>query len=307
MKRFKRVYIEITNVCNMSCSFCSKLTRAKRFMSKSEFEKVLDQIKPYTDYVYFHIKGEPTLHPDFFEFLDLCEKCKLRVNLTTNATTLGKIYKQLEHKKALRQINISLHSFEKKNYPDKNEAKIAFDTYIDPIINAILYLQEKTDIIVVYRLWNQLSDRDVSEQNNWIIDKLSSAYNIDINNEFKNSSFYKRTEQSIKLREHIFISKENEFVWPSECENKQNNNIVNGFCYGLVTMAGILVDGTVVPCCLDADGDISLGNIFEQEFKDIINSKMSLEIYEGFKNRIVANNFCKNCTYRLRFNKTERE
>ncbi len=276
-------------------------------MSKQEFERVLQQIKPYTDYVYFHIKGEPTLHPDFFEFLDLCEKYKLRVNLTTNATTLGKIYKELETKKALRQINLSLHSFEKKNYSSETEAKIAFDNYIDPIVDAILYLQERTDIIVVYRLWNQFSDRDVAEQNEWITQKLSLAYGIDIDSEFEKSSFYKRTEQSIKLREHIFISKENEFVWPSDCENKQSCDFVSGFCYGLVTMAGILVDGTVVPCCLDANGDIPLGNVFTQEFKDIIKSQTANNIYEGFKNRIVANDFCKSCTYRLRFNKTERQ
>ena len=169
----------------------------------------------------------------------------------------------------------------------------------------------------MYRLWNQLSDRDVAQQNDWITQKLSSAYGIDIDSEFQKSAFYKRTEESIKLREHIFISKENEFVWPSDCEVKRIDGSVSGFCYGLVTMAGILVDGTVVqigvlcdgtvvPCCLDANGDIPIGNVFTQEFKDIIKSETANNIYEGFKNRMVVNDFCKNCTYRLRFNKTER-
>ena len=37
MKKYKKIYIEITNNCNLNCSFCSKVNRAKRNMTLDEY------------------------------------------------------------------------------------------------------------------------------------------------------------------------------------------------------------------------------------------------------------------------------
>ena len=72
--KFKKIYIEITNICNKNCSFCSKTNRKKREMSIDEFETVLKRINNYTDYIYLHIKGEPLTHSNFEEIVKLCKK-----------------------------------------------------------------------------------------------------------------------------------------------------------------------------------------------------------------------------------------
>ena len=129
--RFKRVYIEITNVCNLSCSFCLPHHRESRFMSFEEFDFILKQIKPFTNYIYLHVKGEPLLHPDVDKFIEHAHNLGFYINLTTNATLL---HKHLDITKFLRQINVSLHA--------TNDLEI------------IRTVKKISDCIVCFRIWN---------------------------------------------------------------------------------------------------------------------------------------------------------
>ncbi|MBQ9267446.1 MAG: radical SAM protein, partial [Clostridia bacterium] len=105
--RFKRVYIEITNVCNLKCEFCLPHHRENKFMTFEEFDTILQKIKPYTKYIYLHVKGEPLMHPEVDKFIEYAYENGFYVNLTTNGTLLEK---HLSITKNLRQINISLHA-----------------------------------------------------------------------------------------------------------------------------------------------------------------------------------------------------
>ncbi|HIS11510.1 MAG TPA: radical SAM protein, partial [Candidatus Onthocola stercoravium] len=67
----KKVYVEITNNCNLDCSFCIKNTRKSMFMSEDNFEVILNKLKNTTSYLYFHVMGEPLLHPLINEFIDI--------------------------------------------------------------------------------------------------------------------------------------------------------------------------------------------------------------------------------------------
>ncbi|MBQ8042758.1 MAG: radical SAM protein [Clostridia bacterium] len=273
MKRFRKVYIEITNICNMNCSFCPETKRAKATMSKEQFEYIAKQIKPYTDYVYLHVKGEPLLHPNLEEILEICKEYNLKVNISTNGTLLGKKQELL---KDIRQLNVSLHSFE-NNQDEKLEC------YLQEVLAATDNLN-KSGVIIRYKLWND----NTINNNDKIIQKLEEKYNIDI----KNSSY----DKDIKLKENIFLSIKEPFEWPKiEGENKQETT-----CYGLRQQIAILVDGTVVPCCVDNNGDINLGNIFKTELEDILNTEKAQKIKRDFENNKCSNSLCKKCEYRIR-------
>lgn len=279
-KRFKKIYIEITNICNLNCEFCIKSNRKKRQMSVSEFEMIMEKIQGYTNYIYLHIKGEPLLHKDFKELLDIAEKYNVRVNLTTNGVLLKEKQDILAKSKMLRQINISLHSLnQNKTFPiDTNE-------YLYNVTNAIDNIRKENDIYVSYRIW------DINKQNvtdNQIITYLSRKYSIDVYEELKNI-------QSIILGENIFLNVDTTFNWPS-----LNEDIVSytGKCYGLIDQIGILVDGTVVPCCLDQEGDINLGNIYTHSFEEILNAKRINNILDGFKNNKLIEPLCQRCGFR---------
>ena len=284
MKRFKKVYIEITNVCNLSCNFCPKTSRKSKFMEEKNFEHIIKSVKPYTDYVYLHLMGEPLLNPELKKFLDICYENELKVNITTNGTLINKSKDILIESKALRQINISLHSFE------ANNNNVDFEDYIESIVNFVKEATETTGIICSLRLWNL--DTKYVASNNMNVDIfrfLEEKFNLECN--LKNELAEKNT---FKLKDNVYLSMGEKFKWPSL---KISEIGERAFCLGLRNQIGVLVDGTVVPCCLDSEGSIPLGNIFETDLKEIINSKRAKDIYEGFSRRTAVEDLCKRCGF----------
>ncbi len=278
MKRFRKIYVEITNICNMNCSFCPKTTRAKATMSKEQFEHVAKQICEYTDYVYLHVKGEPLLHPELKEILDICNKYNLKVNISTNGTLLKN---KKELLKNIRQLNISLHSFEKSN----NEE---LQSYLDEVLQSADELDD--NVIIRYKLWNDKTQN----HNDKIIETLNQRYNVDI----RNADHVK----DIKLKDNVFVSIKEPFAWPDMTSEK----IGDGTCHGLRKQLAILVDGTVVPCCVDNNGDINLGNVFDTNLTQILDSNTAKKIKYGFENNKCVYELCKKCEYRFRVTRGRR-
>lgn len=278
-RRFLKVYIEITNKCNLNCSFCSKTVREDRFMQVEEFEKVVREVRNYTNLIALHVKGEPLLHPNLKEILDIAEKYNLKVNITTNATILSKKIEVILNSKSIRQINISLHSAEQNNV-DENK-------YVDNIFQSVDNIHQNTNIIISYRLWN-LDKIENNEINKDVLIKLGEKYGI------KNIVEEAKKNEFIELDKNIFLNQDIEFEWPDI-----NGNVIakTGKCYGLRNQIAILSNGDVVPCCLDADSNICLGNIFTTPLKDIIESDRAKAIISGFEKKELVENLCQRCGF----------
>lgn len=276
MKKYKKIYIEITNYCNLKCSFCSEVKRKRRFMTTEEFENILIKIKDYTDYIYLHIKGEPLLHPNIIEFLRLADKYNLKVNLTTNGTLFSKVAKELSECNSLRKINFSLHS------------ENSLDNYCEEIFKNVELLKDK---IIIYRLWT-LKNNQLDSKSQEIVNKIRKYYNLPQETVDK---IY--TSNNIKIKSTIYVDKDNEFSWPEVTTHKSN-----GYCYALKTQIGILVDGTVVPCCLDSNGVVNLGNIFKESLEEIINSEKYISLKKSFQDRKPCEKLCQSCTFKERLN-----
>lgn len=288
MKRFKKLYIEITNVCNLSCEFCPTTKREPRFMGVEEFKYILDEVKDYTDYIYFHVKGEPLLHPNLSAFLDIAYEKGFKANITTNGTMIKERKDILMNKPGLRQINISLHSLE--GNPSYNNG----DKYMDYILDFIEEAKETKTLIIALRLWNLSSiAKDNGNKNKYILNRLEEALRFKYNLADDLSP-----SRGIKIRDRLYLNEDIEFTWPD-----LNNELYseNGFCYGLRDQLGILVDGTVIPCCLDGEGKINLGNIYKEDLSIILQKDKFKNIYNGFSNRNVVEDLCKRCGYRIKF------
>jgi len=263
---YKKIYLEITNNCNLNCSFCIKNKRKSKFMSYDEFKTILSKLENHTKYLYFHILGEPLLHPNINEFIDYASN-KFKINITTN----GYLIDRVKNNKNIRQINISLHSY--------NESYgVSLEEYMNNIFNVIDKLKKYTYISLRFWLKNKYSKK--------MIDMINERYNVnlDINN-IKNNT---------KLIENIFISINEEFIWPD-----LNNDYYNeaGTCYALKDHIGILVDGTIIPCCLDSMGIINLGNIFESTLGDVKNTDRYNNMLSGFKNNKKCELLCRKCKF----------
>ena len=278
MSKYKKIYIEITNDCNLNCSFCSKVNRKKGYMTIEEYKKILSKIKDYTNYIYLHVKGEPLLHPNIIQMIKLADKYNIKVNLTTNGTLFNKYAKELGSCKNLNKINFSLHSENKK------------ENYLEEIFNNIKHFSPKTTI--VYRLWT-LENNVLDKKSTEIVNKINEYYNLSPETVEKI-----KNEKNIKINSTIYVDKDNYFEWPNI-----NNHKSCGYCFALKTHIAILVDGTIVPCCLDSDGIINLGNIYDNSLEEIINSKRYQELQKSFQKRQPKELLCQSCTFKEKLNK----
>ena len=276
MKKFKKIYIEITNICNLNCSFCSKVEKPKRTMTKEEFTHILSEIKPYTDNIYLHVKGEPLLHPNLIDFLHIAEEHNIKVNLTTNGVLFPRKVNELAKCNSLQKINFSLHS--ENNVPN----------YLEDIFNSVENLKDKT---IIYRLWT-LQNGKFDENSTRTVEKIIDYYKLSPETVEK---IY--NENNVKITPTIYVDKDNEFEWPDD----KKEETTNGFCMALKTQIAILVDGTVVPCCLDSNGKINLGNIYTESFESIVNSKRCQDLKKSFQDRKPCEKLCLSCTYKNRF------
>ncbi len=286
-KRFKKIYLEITNVCNLKCSFCPNENRKKEFIKVESFKNIVEQIKDYTNLVALHVKGEPLMHPELEEILKICYDSGLQVNITTNGTLMEKNLKILLNSPAIRQINISLHSINKN---EKNE-EYNVENYLNSIFRVSSEIIEKTNIIISYRLWN-LEKIEENDENFKILNEIEKHFEI------SNLVECAKENKFVKLGKNAFLNQDIEFTWPD-----MNGDIISehGKCWGLRNQVAILVNGDVVPCCLDQNGDIKLGNIFKENFDEIINSEYSKSFVNAFENNKIMHNLCKRCGFRTKF------
>ncbi len=273
MRKLKKAYVEITNVCNKNCSFCHGTKRLPRYMSADEFNRVLSELRGVTEYIYLHVLGEPLCHPDVMAFIEKAAEKGFKVTVTTNGTLLS----QALVDSGVYKIQISLHSLE-------NESAAERKVYLNRVI-AFSKLAAQKGVLVSLRLWNLTADAS----NEFVENALEQAFS---------KPWREGRDNSFTLTQNVFLHYANRFEWPDINAEDNGNEL---FCYGLRDQIGILSDGTVVPCCLDAEGDIPLGNVYNESLGEILDSERARAIYNGFSNRRATEELCKKCKYAKRF------
>ena len=273
---YSRVYIEITNSCNMNGSFCHGHSREKKFMTSDEFEQILQKLEGQTKYVYYHLMGEPLLHPQLTDFLKAATEKGFRSVITTNGTLLGQNGEKLISS-GVHKVSVSLHSFEKDN-------PTAREDYLREVVR-FSEAAAKAGIIVVLRLWNNGFDEG---RNDITLEYLRNSLQGE----------WAQNTRGIRIRDKLHIEWGDRFEWPDKSAPIQSDDV---FCYGLRDHFGILCDGSVVPCCLDSDGELTLGNIFKDSIDEILNSPTAVAMREGFDRRTAVTDLCRRCGYAQRF------
>ena len=263
----KKIYLEITNRCNLNCAFCIKNSRQIKDINYDEYKYIIDKIKDYTKELYLHVLGEPLLHKDIDKFIDYAYDNHLLVNLTTN----GYLIDKLRNNHHLHRLNISLHSFNERY-------NVAIDTYLDNIFKVIDDLSDKT--FITLRLW------------------VNSQYTADIlsyiNDRYQTNIRKLKANTKTKITKNIIIDTFHQFIWP-DLDNDYYSEL--GTCKGLIDHIGILSDGTIIPCCLDTKGIINLGNIYRDNLDDIMNSNRVKEMIKGFKHHYKCEQLCRHCSF----------
>lgn len=275
-KPYSRVYLEITNICNRSCSFCHGTSRQPLRMTRENFEAAAAALVPMTDYLYFHLMGEPTTHPELAKFIGIANKMGFKCAVTTNGTLLRERGDELISA-GVYKVNISVHSFEGTNEEQRRKYLSEITDFADKASTA--------GVLTVLRLWNNGCD---SGANEGIIVFLGQRLQGE----------WKWGARGARIRHKLHLEFGERFDWPDKGAEEGGKRV---FCYGLSDHFGVLCDGTVVPCCLDSDGVLALGNIFDEPIEKILNSDRAVAISEGFGRRVAVEELCRKCGYARRF------
>lgn len=283
LRRLKKAYLEITNLCNLNCSFCPGTQRPGGFLSPAQFQILAGRLRPHTQYLYFHLMGEPLLHPQLEALLQCAAQLDFHVIITTNGTLLSQRGRLLCASPAVQKVSISLHSFE------SNESAGPLSGYLDHCFQFAIQAAE-ADKRCVLRLWNLDGDsiQGNNAQNPAILSQLAEYF----------PQPWKVGRQGTTLADHIYLEWGERFDWPDLTAPEGGRA---GFCYGLRDQIGVLWDGTVVPCCLDHEGVISLGNLYEHTLEEILNAPRAQAIYNGFSRGQAVEELCRKCGYARRF------
>ena len=284
--RCKRAYIEITNVCNLQCDFCPGTARPPRFMTPEEFRVILDRLNGSVGEVYLHLMGEPLLHPQLGEILDACEEASMPVKLTTNGTLLRECGDLLCGREMLRQINVSIHCY------SGNRMKESYREYCGGVFAFVQKLRQSSqNCVVMLRMWNEGAGEAAQQQRLETAEIIRAEFGVDITQHTPHANGH-------PLGHRYWIQTAERFDWPSEDAPDYGEL---GFCQGLRTHFGVLCDGTAVPCCLDNEGTMALGNLLQTPLEEILNGMAARAVYDGFSARKAVTPLCRRCGYRTRF------
>lgn len=278
----KRVYLEITNICNLQCAFCLPHHRSPQSMTPEFFRSAVRQVKEFTPYIYLHVKGEPLLHPQFDEIMQICDEEKMEVQLVTNASRLSLYSRSLLQHPSLRKISFSLQSIEYQK--------------TDPLAlleNVLAFCREASQHERPYceiRFWrnDQLSDPATKQ----CLSYLGTHFHPVSSGRQKN----------YRIMNHVYVDFDNTFSWPEGSDPEQGDT---GTCHGALHQIAVLSDGRVVPCCLDQDAAVCFGSLKETDLRTILMSERYLTMTEGLRRGKLTESFCRRCTFRLRFSKPQ--
>lgn len=275
--RFRKVYLEIGNICNLRCSFCPGTRRSPHFLTVPEFSLLTDRLRGWTDYLYFHLMGEPLLHPELATLLHIAGEKEFYVNITSNGILLPTAAECLLASQALHRVNLSLQAWEANAHP------LPIDDYIS-LCADFARRAAAQGVIVSLRLWN---GGGADSRNREILSLLHGAF----------PAPWQSGQKSTVLAPRVYLEQGQRFDWPAPDAPESGAS----FCRGLRDQLGILCDGTVVPCCLDAEGALALGNLFDSSLEDILRGPRAQAIYMGFSRREAVEELCRRCGYATRF------
>lgn len=307
------VYIEITNACNLHCSFCPSSDcgheagsgASRSFMPSALFEKcIAGTVEAGIENVYLHVLGEPTLHPGFALFLKDIKAAGLTATLTTNGTTIRRVAHHILNCPAVRQVNFSTHAYAELPPDDAHG-------YLQDVLDFCkMALAARPDMYINLRLWN-IGAATTGNWNEFAISRINETFNTQV----APGNFCSR-HKSFPIAGRLYLHEDSRFKWPgtskvtASAEHGQSepaevtaSKYPAGTCHALDTHAAILHDGRVVACCLDYSGQITLGNIANQSLAEILDSPAARNLREGFEKHELRHPFCQKCSFCKRFGK----
>lgn len=296
MKPFKRIHVEISNICNLKCSFCPEVEKNRQTMTPDEFTRIAAQLAGQTEEIVLHLLGEPLNHPQLDRILDICSDYSLPVGIVTNGILLYGARVEYLLRPIIRQVSFSLQSFE-DNFPQQDPLPYLrkLKIFIDRALN------ERPDLYINFRFWDLDGHAALATNlNSRMRESLAETFAFS----WEDVKIDLRRRKNHRIRQRLYLHFDSRFEWPRLDAPIRSQR---GYCHALTGHVGIHADGTVVPCCLDQSAAIPLGNVLKDPFVDILASPRAKNIREGFAKRELREDLCQRCTFIQRFDKSTKK
>lgn len=242
-------------------------------MSVEEFDTLTDKLRDKIIFLYFHLMGEPLLHPHLPRFIQMAREKGFRTVLTSNGTLLDRaaeLLGALPHK-----IQLSLHSHESNEVTGRE----SLEGYVRKVMAFSMEASAKGTCVVL-RLWNQGG----KDEENEAVKRMLEQYV---------PQPWTERPDGYRLCPNLYLEYDRKFQWPDAAGEETEKREV--YCKALIKQIGILADGSLVPCCLDHDGDVVLGNLLTQSLEEILASPRAVAMLDGFRRHTATERLCQTC------------
>ena len=291
--KFFRAYVEITNICGLACSFCPPKLQPNIIMDLKKFRAIVEQLHPFTEEVALHVMGDPMVLINLKDYCTILEEFSMKAMITTSGFYLDVKRREGLFHPSIKQVNISLNSF------NKNDVSRSFEDYMQSILAFCdEKLQRQSSFFINLRMWNLDDENSESNFNEIIFQTLEKHFNLEKGFIIREHTL---NRYSIRLASKILLHFDQYFEWPK----LTNKYVGDGYCHGLKNQIAILASGDVVPCCLDSEGIMKLGNIDETNLGKILSTERAMQIRKGFDVGNAVEELCQHCSYKNRFNEKE--
>ncbi len=245
------------------------------------FEKVCKEVAPLTPIITLHVLGDPCKLKNLNRYLNVAKRFSLKVDLVTSGVYLHDFETLLQD--IIYQISISLDA------GLDNHNKINQHRYIQKILEFCRYKFEKNSEVFLNL---RIQDSTLDKHQNLIKPFLESFECVSLES--------LKTQDRARLFKKSFLNIQKTFKWPNlNAQNPLNQESKIPYCYGLIKQVAILSNGVVVPCCMDTQAHINLGDLNHMPLKDILNSQKAMAIKTHFLKGEALELLCKNCSYPL--------
>ncbi|MCQ2916883.1 Molybdenum cofactor biosynthesis enzyme /related Fe-S oxidoreductase [Helicobacter pylori] len=280
-KLFKKIYIELSDICGLQCSFCPNPKNIRGVMPLELFEKICKEAAPLTPIITLHVLGDPCKLKNLNRYLSTAKRFSLKVDLVTSGVYLCDFETLLQD--AIYQISISLDA------GLDNHNKLNQHRYIQKILEFCRYKFEKNSEVFLNL---RIQDSTLEKYQNLIKPFLESFECVSLET--------LKSQGHARLFKKSFLNIQKTFKWPNlNAPNPLNQESKIPYCYGLIKQIAILSNGVVVPCCMDTQAHINLGDLNHMPLKDILKSQKAMAIKTHFLKGEALELLCQNCSYPL--------
>lgn len=272
--------VETVLGCELKCPECAVgggfTTRQRGMMSFDDFRIIADKIKPFCEYLYLHIWGEPMLNKDIFKMIEYASTFT-RTNISTNGNSINDIKASQLITSGVSTIIVSIDGVTQEVYEQyriKGSVAIALDA-LRQLQHYNCRLDQPVQIIPQFI---------VMKHNEHEMDKFADVCSrLGLTPSFKAPYFrtnkYKATNGYRRQRYSNITTLRNAM---SKCESIKNGTF------------NILLDGSVVACCHDYDKFTCFGNIYKESVMEIWHKAS----FKMFRHNIVNKNAPEFCLQR---------